>query len=62
MASAPDGQIVLEEEVDENYEPSQQEILEYAQWLGMDAEKEKASIAHVCSHLITSGQLCAHRF
>ncbi|GAX85096.1 hypothetical protein CEUSTIGMA_g12516.t1 [Chlamydomonas eustigma] len=38
---APDGQIILEEEVDENYEPTQQEILEYAQWLGMDAEKEK---------------------
>lgn len=35
-------QTILEEEVDENYEPTEQEILEYAQWLGMDVEKEKA--------------------
>ena len=28
--------IVLEEEMDENYEPTEQEILEYAEWLGMD--------------------------
>lgn len=77
--AVPDGQTILEEEIDENYEPTQQgvcaqlrlckcklaavrcifpatarlhpkfmlfhrspaEILEYAQWLGMDAEKEK---------------------
>ena len=43
MIDAPDGQIVLEEEVDENYEPSEEEILEYAQWLGRDPIKEKAS-------------------
>ncbi|KAL6762719.1 hypothetical protein V8C86DRAFT_581479 [Haematococcus lacustris] len=36
-----DGQVVLEEEIDENYEPTPQEITEYAQWLGMDLEKEK---------------------
>jgi len=39
---APDGQVVLEEEVDENYEPTDEEILEYANWLGMDPIKEKA--------------------
>ncbi|KAK3279248.1 hypothetical protein CYMTET_12856 [Cymbomonas tetramitiformis] len=39
---APPGEsIVLEEEIDENYEPTQDEILEYARWLGMDVEKEK---------------------
>eukprot|EP00197_Chlamydomonas_leiostraca_P012415 CAMPEP_0202877334 /NCGR_PEP_ID=MMETSP1391-20130828/30497_1 /ASSEMBLY_ACC=CAM_ASM_000867 /TAXON_ID=1034604 /ORGANISM="Chlamydomonas leiostraca, Strain SAG 11-49" /LENGTH=96 /DNA_ID=CAMNT_0049559353 /DNA_START=141 /DNA_END=427 /DNA_ORIENTATION=+ len=37
----PDGQVILEEEIDESYEPTDQEILEYAQWLGMDADKEK---------------------
>lgn len=36
-ATGPGGDsIVLEEEVDPNYEPSQDEILEYARWLGMD--------------------------
>jgi hypothetical protein len=39
---APDGQVILEEEVDENYEPTDEEILEYAHWLGMDPIKEKA--------------------
>lgn len=28
--------IVLEEEIDPNYEPSEEEILEYAKWLGFD--------------------------
>ncbi|GIL78355.1 hypothetical protein Vretimale_7702 [Volvox reticuliferus] len=37
----PDGQVVLEEEIDENYEPTEQEIHEYAQWLGIDTETEK---------------------
>ncbi|EFJ46215.1 hypothetical protein VOLCADRAFT_93429 [Volvox carteri f. nagariensis] len=37
----PDGQVVLEEEIDENYEPTEQEIVEYAQWLGIDTETEK---------------------
>ena len=32
--------LVLEEEMDENYEPSQQEIEEYAEWLGMDKVKD----------------------
>merc|ERR1712060_364607 len=30
-----------EEEMDENYEPTAQEIEEYAEWLGMDSEKDK---------------------
>ncbi|TPX32185.1 hypothetical protein SmJEL517_g04616 [Synchytrium microbalum] len=33
--------LVLDEEYDEDYEPSDEEILEYAQFLGMDVEKEK---------------------
>ena len=27
--------VVLEEEIDQNYEPTQEEIIEYATWLGM---------------------------
>ncbi|KAF5838916.1 hypothetical protein DUNSADRAFT_2007 [Dunaliella salina] len=34
-------QEVLEEEVDPNYEPTEQEIQDYASWLGMDLEEEK---------------------
>ena len=37
-AQAP---IVLEEEVDPNYVPTEDEILEYAKWLGMDPEEDK---------------------
>ena len=37
--SVPDS-IVLEEEIDPNYSPSQQEVVEYAKWLGMDLEKD----------------------
>lgn len=33
--SAPADSVVLEEEIDENYEPTQDEITEYATWLGM---------------------------
>ena len=33
--------VVLEEEVDENYVPTDDEIKEYAVWLGMDLENEK---------------------
>jgi centrosomal protein CEP164 len=33
--------VVLEEEIDPNYVPSESEILEYAKWLGMDLEKDK---------------------
>ena len=32
--------IVLEEEIDPNYSPSEQEVVEYAKWLGMDLEKD----------------------
>ncbi|KXS19392.1 hypothetical protein M427DRAFT_87590, partial [Gonapodya prolifera JEL478] len=31
---------VLEEEFDANYEPTQEEIVEYATFLGMDVEKD----------------------
>ena len=33
--------VVLEEELPEDYEPTEEEILEYAKWLGMDIEQEK---------------------
>lgn len=32
---------VLEETIDENYEPKPEEIEEYAKWLGMDLEKDR---------------------
>jgi centrosomal protein CEP164 len=33
--------IVLEEEIDPNYVPSEAEVLEYAKWLGMDLEGDR---------------------
>jgi chromosome segregation ATPase len=33
--------IVLEEEIDPNYVPTESEIVEYAKWLGMDLDKDK---------------------
>lgn len=33
--------IILEEEIDPNYAPSESEVLEYAKWLGMDLEKDE---------------------
>eukprot|EP00873_Tetraselmis_striata_P036940 jgi/Tetstr1/457204/TSEL_043852.t1 len=36
----PGESIILEEEIDENFEPSDAEIAEYAKWLGMDMDKE----------------------
>jgi centrosomal protein CEP164 len=30
----------LEEEIDPNYVPTENEVLEYATWLGMDLEKD----------------------
>ncbi|KAI8930151.1 hypothetical protein BC831DRAFT_508600 [Entophlyctis helioformis] len=33
--------VVLEEEYDEEYEPTEDEIIEYAKFLGMDPDKEK---------------------
>eukprot|EP00879_Flechtneria_rotunda_P019310 GHRR01020280.1.p1 GENE.GHRR01020280.1~~GHRR01020280.1.p1 ORF type:complete len:1326 (+),score=682.05 GHRR01020280.1:480-4457(+) len=36
-----DQQVVLEEEIDENYEPTDAEITEYAKWLGIDLENEQ---------------------
>eukprot|EP00948_MAST-09A_sp_MAST-9A-sp1_P001579 g1579.t1 len=33
--------IVLEEEIDPNYEPTQEEVVEYAKWLGMDIEHDQ---------------------
>jgi hypothetical protein len=33
--------IILEEEIDPNYEPTQDEVVEYAKWLGMDMVEDK---------------------
>ncbi|EGF84195.1 hypothetical protein BATDEDRAFT_85377 [Batrachochytrium dendrobatidis JAM81] len=33
--------VVLEEEYDENYEPTQEEVIEYAKFLGMDPVADK---------------------
>lgn len=41
MSAAAGDSVVLEEELPENYEPTEEEILEYASWLGMDVETEK---------------------
>lgn len=40
MSRAPDS-VVLEEEVDPDYEPSEEEIIEYAKWLGIDPIADK---------------------
>jgi centrosomal protein CEP164 len=37
----PQGSIVLEEEIDPNYVPTEDEVIEYAKWLGMDIDKDK---------------------
>ncbi|KAG1690958.1 hypothetical protein DVH05_027417 [Phytophthora capsici] len=41
MEGGPGDSIVLEEEIDPNYEPTEKEVLEYATWLGMDLEGER---------------------
>eukprot|EP00897_Mesotaenium_endlicherianum_P006287 jgi/Mesen1/5687/ME000288S04902 len=37
---ANENSVILEEEIDENYEPTQEDILEYAKWLGMELPAE----------------------
>ena len=37
----PQDSIILEEEIDPNYIPSEDEVIEYAKWLGMDLEKDR---------------------
>ena len=32
--------VILEEEIDPNYVPSEEEVVEYAKWLGMDLDKD----------------------
>lgn len=39
--SKPSDSIILEEEIDPNYVPTENEVLEYATWLGMDLEKDR---------------------
>lgn len=33
--------MVLEEEIDPNYVPGEEEVIEYAKWLGMDLVKDE---------------------
>lgn len=40
-AEVPDNIIVLDDIVNANYEPTDDEIVEQARWLGIDAEKDK---------------------
>ena len=40
-AAKPSDSIILEEEIDPNYVPTENEVLEYATWLGMDLEKDR---------------------
>eukprot|EP00981_Chlorochromonas_danica_P000408 scaffold96_cov167-Ochromonas_danica.AAC.15 len=39
--SAGQDSIVLEEEIDPNYVPTEAEVVDYAQWMGMDLEADK---------------------
>lgn len=49
MAGLPAGDsIILEEEVDPAYEPTQDEVLEYARWLGMDCDVDSDLLYVVC--------------
>ena len=41
MQDAGTDSIVLEEEIDPNYVPSEAEVVEYAKWLGMDLDKDQ---------------------
>lgn len=38
---APGDSIILEEEIDPNYEPTLEETEEYARWLGMDLDTDR---------------------
>jgi hypothetical protein len=50
MAGLPAGDsIILEEEVDPAYEPTHDEVLEYAKWLGMDCDVD-SDLLYVGSH------------
>lgn len=33
--------IILEEEIDPNYNPTEDEVVEYAKWLGMDVQEDR---------------------
>ncbi|CAE8711995.1 unnamed protein product [Polarella glacialis] len=44
---------ILEEKVDEGYEPTDKEIKDYAEWLGMDAVKDKDLLWIACKGLKT---------
>ena len=41
MSSTQGDSIILEEEIDPNYEPTEDEVLDYATWLGMDPLADK---------------------
>jgi chromosome segregation ATPase len=42
QSNAPGDSIILEEEIDPNYEPTHDEVIEYAKWLGMDLDVDNA--------------------
>ena len=37
---SPEDEVVLEEDIDEDYEPTPEEIQEYAEWLGMKSPED----------------------
>ena len=41
MSGAPMDSIILEEEIDPDYEPTKDEVEEYAKWIGMDLEADQ---------------------
>lgn len=43
--------VVLEEEIDQNYVPSEAEVVEYSKWLGMDLEKDHGNLHTFYCHL-----------
>lgn len=64
MAGLPAGDsIILEEEVDPAYEPTHDEVLEYAKWLGMDCDVDSDLLyvgsRHRC-RLAPVNPLCEH--
>ena len=33
--------VIMEEEIDSNYVPGEEEVIEYAKWLGMELDKDQ---------------------
>ncbi|KAG0572544.1 hypothetical protein KC19_VG104200 [Ceratodon purpureus] len=41
MAILPTNNVVLEEEIDDKFEPSEEELMEYVRWLGMSLPEDQ---------------------